>query len=331
MISLIEYPKRRIGLTVAVVFSVVIHLVGIFIVRTAPVFQLALSLRELEFVDEDYDRAILITFSKKLNYPSGYMGFRPPEKTKSLEEVKKEQERHDKLEAVRRKREQERLEKERREQEELAKREAEEKAKADEVAKAEELAKAEANPAPTPKPDGYGAFGKINTAPIKDQVQRLYDAKQEGKLVLPEGKLKVGVTGNVNADGTLGDYRISISSGIPEIDEAALAILAAVSASKALGPLHQLTSLSMVLDIDQSAQLIVTGFTDKEEDAINITNLAQAALLVARFKKASDQGAMVMLNNLKVTRTGQRIQAVISMPREKATETLSKTMNKGQG
>ena len=34
---------------------------------------------------------------------------------------------------------------------------------------------------------------------------------------------------------------------------------------------------------------------------------------------------------LEVTRTGQRIQAVISMPREKATETLSKTMNKGQG
>ncbi|MEP7339667.1 MAG: TonB C-terminal domain-containing protein, partial [Acidobacteriota bacterium] len=265
---------------------------------------------------------------KPLSYPSGYIGFRPPEKTKSLEEIKKEEERQQKRkiqrEAERRNREEARLAKER---EEIAKREAEEKAKAEQIAKAE----TPSSPTPTPRPDSYGAFGRINTAPIKDQVKQLYDAKKEGKLALPEGKLKVGVTGTVRDDGTLADYRITTSSGIAEIDKAALAILAAVSESKALGPLHQLNSLSMVLEIDQTAQLIVTGFTDKEEDAINITNLAQAALLVARFKKSGDAGAMVMLNNLKVTRTGQRIQAVISMPREKASETLTKTMDKGQG
>jgi len=326
MISLIEHPKRRVGLIIAALVSVLAHIVLILIVRAAPVFQLAMHLRELEFVDEDYNRAILITFSKPLSYPSGYAGFRSPEKTKSLDEIKKEQERLLKLkakrEAERRKQEEERLAHER---EETAKREAEEKAQADLVAKAE------ATPTPTPRPDGYGAFGKINTAPIKDQVKQLYEAKKEGKLALPEGKLKVGITGTVKSDGTLADYRITTSSGIPEIDQAAMAILAAVSESRALGPLHQLTSLSMVLDIDQTAQLIVTGFTEKEEDAVNITNLAQAALLVARFKKSGDLGAMVMLNNLKVTRTGQRIQAVISMPREKASEALTKTMDKGQG
>lgn len=331
MINLIEYPKRRVGFAIAALVSVLVHVVLIFIIRAAPVFQLAMHLREIEFVDEDYNRAILITFSKPLSYPSGYAGFRAPEKTKSLDEIKKEQEkeqkRQAKLEAERRKREEARLAKER---EEIAKREAEEKAKAEQIAKADTTA----TPAPTPRPatsDGYGAFGKINTAPIKDQVKQLYEAKKDGKLTLPEGKLKVGVTGTVKDDGTLVDYRIITSSGIAEIDQAAMAILAAVSESKALGPLHQLNSLSMVLEIDQTAQLIVTGITDKEEDAINITNLAQAALLVARFKKSGDVGAMVMLNNLKVTRTGQRIQAVISMPREKASETLAKTMDKGQG
>lgn len=324
MISLIKHPKRRVGLIIAVMVSIAFHLLLIFIVRTAPVFELAMSLREIEFVDADYNRAILITFSKPLKYPSGYIGFRPPEKTRSLEEVKKEQERRAKHEAERRKREEERLAQER---EESAQREAEEKAKAEQLASAEKAA----SPKPTPRPDGYGSFGKINTAPIKDQVKQLYDAKKSGKLELPEGKLKVGATGVVQADGTLADYRISVSSGVKDIDDAALAILAAVSESKALGPLHQLTSLSMVLDIDQAAQLIVTGFTENEEDAKNITNLAQAALLVARFKKADDPGAMVMLNNLKVTRTGQRIQAIISMPREKASDTLTKTMDKGQG
>jgi outer membrane biosynthesis protein TonB len=324
MISLIKHPKRTTGIVIAVLVSVLVHVALIFVVRFAPVFQLAMHLRELEFVDEDYNRAILITFSKPLSYPSGYLGFRPPEKAKSLDEIKKEEERRNKREAARRKREEERLAKER---EEIARREAEEKAKAEQIAKTE----AAPSPTPTPRPDGYGAFGKINTAPIKDQVKQLYDAKKEGKLALPEGKLKVGVAGVVKDDGTLADYRITTSSGIPEIDRAAMAILSAVSESRALGPLHQLNSLTMVLEIDQMAQLIVTGVTDKEEDAINITNLAQAALLVARFKKSGDAGALVMLNNLKVTRTGQRIQAVISMPREKASETLTKTMDKGQG
>ncbi|MEO6724584.1 MAG: hypothetical protein ABIU20_10415 [Blastocatellia bacterium] len=332
MINLIEHPKRRAGFIIAALVSVFVHIALIFIIRAAPVFQLAMHLREIQFVDEDYNHAILITFSKPLSYPSGYIGFRPPEKTRSLEEIKKEQEselkRKANREAERRKREDERLAKER---EEIAKRETEDKAKA------EQIAKAETPPVPTPRPatpampNEYGAFGKINTAPIKDQVKQLYDAKKDGKLTLPEGRIKVGVTGIVKDDGTLADYRIIASSGIPEIDQAAMAILAAVSESKALGPLRQLNSLSMVLEIDQTAQLIVTGITDKEEDAINITNLAQAALLVARFKKSGDVGAMVMLNNLKVTRTGQRIQAVISMPREKASETLTKTMDKGQG
>ncbi len=320
MISLIKHPKRSRGLTIAAVASVLAHIVLVTVLYYSPVVGIALKLRGVEFVEDEYDRGILITFSRKLKYPPGYIGFRTPEKIKTLEEIKQEEERIAKREAARRKRVEARLAKQR---EEDAKREAEEKAKA------EELAKAEATPKPTA--DGYGSFGKINTAPIKDQVQRLYDAKKEGKLVLPEGRLKVGVTGNVNPDGSLSDYKISISSGIKEIDDSALAILAAVSESKAMGPLAQLTSLSMVLDIDQNAQLIVTGFTANEQDAINITNLAQAALLVARFKKSSDQGAMLLLNNLKVTRNGQRIQAIISMPREKATESLAKTMEKGQG
>lgn len=329
MISLIRHPRRKKGLMIAAGLSVVVHIALCVAVYYAPIFGLAMKLRGVEFVEEDYDHAILIDFSKKLQYPSGYLGFRPPEKVKSLDEMEKEKARRAKLEAARR-REQERLEKERRQQEEIANREAEEKAKADALAQAS-TAPEKPVEKPAEKPESYGAFGKINTSPIKDQVQRLYDAKKDGKLTLPEGRLRIGVTGTVKPDGTLADYKITTSSGIKEIDDAALAILAAVSESKAMGPLHQLTSLSMLLDIDQQAQLIVTGFTENEEDARNITNLAQAALLVARLKKSSDAGAMLMLNNLKVRRDGQRIQATISMPREKATESLTKTMEKGQG
>jgi len=310
MITQIKYPSRARGLMAAVLFSILAHAVILLAIRIAPIVRIAMGFQGIEYVDEPYNIRILID-PNRLVYPPGYLGFRAPKKTSSLDDAKKEQERIARLEA--------RLKRER----ELA-----EKRAAEERAKAEELAKAEAKPTPTPRQDGYGAFGKINTAPIKDQIQRLYQAKKDGKLHIPDGKFKVGVTGSVNPDGTLADYRVHVPSGIPAIDDSAMAILAAVSESRALGPLCKLTSITMVLDIDQTAQLIVTGFTGNESDAVNLKNLADIALFAARIKKSDDQAAMVMLNNLKVNRTGTRIQAVISVPKEMAKETLSKTMDK---
>lgn len=323
MITQIKYPSRTKALLLAVVFSVLAHATVVLALRVAPIVRIVMGFREFEYVEEDYNRAILIDFTKRLQYPSGYSGFRAPKKAVSLDNVKKEEARLQRLEA-RRRREREAAEKLAAEKRAAEERVAEERAKSE----AKEIAKAEPAPTPTPRPDGYGSFGKINTAPIKDQIQRLYQAKKDGKLVIPDGKLKVGVTGSVNPDGTLSNYRVNIPSGIQEIDDSAMAILAAVSESRALGPLSQLTSITLVLDIDQSAQLIVTGFTSNETDAVNIVNLAQIALLAARFKKSGDETAMVMLNNLRVNRTGTRIQAIISVPKDKAKDTLARSMEK---
>ncbi|MCI0336948.1 MAG: hypothetical protein L0226_05185 [Acidobacteria bacterium] len=324
MITLVEYPKRSGKLMLALLFSLTLH-AGIYIVyRAASLISLAMGLRGVEFVDEEYDRTILISFNKRLTYPPGYLGFRPPDKMASIDEVKKEEKRLARLEAARLKRERDRLERER---EEARKREVED------LAKAEVSIKTAPAPTPTPPPknDVYpGGFGKINTAPIKDQIQQLYDAKKAGKLVIPDGKLKVGVAGSINSDGTLANYRIIIPSGIKEVDNAALAILEAVSVSRALGPLQHLTSLSMILEVDKVAQLNVVGFTSNEQEARAIVDLAHAALLFAKLRKADDPAVMVMLNNLKVSRTGQRVQAVISVPRQTASDTLTKSLDKGQ-
>jgi hypothetical protein len=321
MINIIKYPSRKAGFMAAIAISLAVHFGLYVIVRTMPIISVALGMRGVEFVDEDYDRAILIDFSKKLSYPPGYIGFRAPQKTLSLEEIKKQEEKRARLEAQRRKRDEERrLE----DQEKLAKREAEEKARVEELAKNA--------PAPAPANDGYpGGFGKINTAPIRDQIQQLYNANKAGKLVIPDGKVKVGVAGIIKPDGTLANYRIIIPSGVAEIDQAALAILEAVSVSRALGPLHNLSSLSMVLEIDQTAQLHVTGFTSSEQDARAIVDLANTVLLFAKIRKSADPASMMMLNNLKVSRSGQRVQAVISVSRQKATDTLHSTMGNGQG
>ncbi|MEP7273822.1 MAG: hypothetical protein ABI882_20145, partial [Acidobacteriota bacterium] len=153
---------------------------------------------------------------------------------------------------------------------------------------------------------------------------------KDGKIVFPDGKLRVGVSGRITADGTLADCKIIMPSGLADIDRAAIAVLDAVSASRALGPLHEMTSLTMVLNVGEHAELTIVGFTSNVEAAINIVNLANAALLYARFKKSDDPGTMVILNNLKVSRSGQRVQAIITMPRQKASESLAQTMGNGK-
>ena len=330
MIELVEYPKRRYKLALTVFFSLLVHALILTSLYFAPVISIAVGLSSLEFVDEEYDNSILINFRQPLRYPAGYLGFSAPKKTRSLEEIKREDERRARREAVRRKRQQEREEAERLAAEARAAEEqaAEERA-AEEKAKAELTAKSESEKEQESKKE-WGGFGKINTAPIRDQIQRLYSAHKEGKLAIPQGKFKVGVTGSINPDGTLSDYKIIIPSGIQEIDAAAYAILDAVSVSRALGPLHNLTSLSMVLDIDDVAQLNVVGFANTEQDARAIVDLANAVLFIAKVKKADDPGAMIMLKNLKVWRDGKRIHADIKVPRQEAAETLTKSMSKGQ-
>jgi hypothetical protein len=322
MITIVEYPKRRL-LILTVLFSLVFHGLIYSVASNASLISFALGLKEFTFVEEEYNKAILINFSKRFTYPPGYIGFRPPDKARSLKEIDREEKRRARLEAARRKREQERLEQERAAAEKLA---AEEKARAEAVAKS--------NPAPAPEPppknEGLGGFGKINTLPIKDQIQQLYNAKKAGKLVIPEGRLKVGVAGSIKSDGSLADYRIIISSGIKEIDDSALAILDAVSASRALRPLQHLTSLSMILDINDVAQLNIVGFTSTETEARDLVNFAKLMLFSARSKKADDPAVSVMLNNLKISHDGNRIQAVISVPRQQAAETLTKSLDKGQ-
>ena len=90
MITQIKYPSRKKGLLLAVLFSVLAHVAIIATIRVAPIVSIAMGFRDIEYVEEDYNRAILIDFSKKLQYPPGYLGFRAPNKVKSLDEVKKE-------------------------------------------------------------------------------------------------------------------------------------------------------------------------------------------------------------------------------------------------
>src|SRR5215831_19724774 len=109
MITQIKYPSRAKGLLMAVLFSVLAHAAILLAIRIAPVVGMVMGFREIKWVEEPYNPAILIKF-RRLYYPDGYQGFRAPKKTGSLDDIKKEEERIRRLEE-RRKRERELAEK----------------------------------------------------------------------------------------------------------------------------------------------------------------------------------------------------------------------------
>ena len=99
MITQIKYPSRAKGLLMAVLFSVLAHAAILLAIRVAPIVSLAMGFSGIDWVDEKYNRKILKDFSKKpLMYPDGFLGFLPPQKTRSLDDIKKEQERIRRLE-----------------------------------------------------------------------------------------------------------------------------------------------------------------------------------------------------------------------------------------
>ncbi len=301
-------PTRKRVLT-GVLCSLLVHVLGYGLFRFAPIARFALGIGQFEFVDESYNRGILIDLSKPLRYPGNYPGFAAPAKTLDLAKLKEEA-----------KRRQQALD--------AATRRAEQRARTAAPKQIAATPKPEPEPTPTPKPTPSG-FKPINTRPIREQMQRLYELKLEGKLVFNETNLRVGVTGEIKSDGGIVNAKIFIPSGNPQIDRAALSIVEAVSEAKALGPLSQLSSLSMVLTIDeQRAQLLTVGFAPNPETAGALRVLAKLFLDNGKRIKSADPASMIFLDNIQLTQSSNRITATISVPRQVAKETLSKTMAK---
>ena len=310
-------PTRK-RLLAGVLCSLLVHAVGYAVFRFVPLARFALDLQQFTFVDESYNRGILLKLDKPLRYPGDYSGFAAPAKTVDLAKLKAEEEKRKRALAEAKRRAEEAA----RQRDEQAK-----KQKADEqtIAKKNEP---EGAPTPTPKPTPDG-FKPINTRPIREQMQRLYELKQEGKLVFNENNLKVGVSGEIKPDGSIANAKVFIPSGNPQIDRAALAIIDAVSEAKALGPLSQLTSLSMVLTLDdERAQLVTVGFAPDSQIASTLQGAAQAAIFLGKKLKEADPASMIFLNNIRISQSSNRLTATIAVPRQVAKDTLAKSMAK---
>lgn len=253
----------------------------------------------LRVVDKAYKKFNPDTLLAKLYYPPQMLRAAPRGPTMTLEEIRARAEKNKRALALAR----EKAERERREKEEADRKAAEEAAKI-----------AEQNKAPATK------FGEINIAPIKDTVGNIAKLFEEGGLDIPEVKFSVMAGFKVMPDGSFENIRILKSSGSKIIDRNALEILSNIGESHALGPVSNLTSSTISLEItDDLARIRIMAFAPTPEIAKEKSGLLNALFWALRMKETSPELGQ-LLKLIKVKNEGKRVDTDLVVPRTKAAE-----------
>jgi hypothetical protein len=218
----------------------------------------------------------------------------------TLEEIRARAEKHKQELALAR----EKAERERKEKEEADRKAAEEQAK---------LAAEKKSPSST-------QFGEINIAPIKDTIANLSKLFEEGGLDIPEMKFSVMAGFKVMPDGSFENIRIIQSSKSKIIDRNALEILSNIGESKALGPVSNLSSTTISLEVTEDlARIRIMAFAPTPEIAKEKADLLNVLFWALRMKeKSPDLGQLLKL--IKVKNEGKRVDTDLVVPRAQAAQ-----------
>ena len=237
---------------------------------------------------------------EKLYYPPEILRLAPHGPAMTLEEIRARAEKHKQELALAR---------------EKAEREKKEKEEADRKA-AEEAAKIAAQN----KPSTPTQFGEINIAPIKDTVANLSKLFEAGGLDIPEVKFSVMAGFKVMPDGSFQNIRIITSSKSKIIDTNALEILSNIGESHALGPVSNLSSATISLEVtDDLARIRIMAFAPTPEIAKEKADLLNVLFWALRMKEKSPELGQ-LLKLIKVKSEGKRVDTDLNVPRAKAAE-----------
>ena len=253
----------------------------------------------LRVVDRAYKKFDSETFLAKLYYPPQMLRATSKGPAMSLEEIRARAEKRKHELALAR----EKVERERKEKEEADRKAAEEAAKV-----------AEQNKATATK------FGEINIAPIKDTVGNIAKLFEAGGLDIPDVKFSVMAGFKVMPDGSFENIRIIKSSESKIIDRNAMEILSNIGESHALGPVSNLTSSTISLEItDDLARIRIMAFAPTPEIAKEKAGLLNALFWALRMKEKSPELDQ-LLKLIKVKSEGKRVDTDLVVPRAQAAE-----------
>jgi hypothetical protein len=255
----------------------------------------------VRMVNKAYRKFDPDTILAKLYYPPQILRSAPTGPAMTLEEIRARAEKHKKELALAR---------------EKAEREKKEKEEADRKAAAEAAKIAAQNKPATPS-----KFGEINEAPIKDTVAKLYELYQAGGLDLQK-EFSLMAAFKVEPDGSLSNIRIVRASPNKLVDQKALEILWNIGESHALGPVSDLSSATISLDLtENTARLRITAFAPTPEIAKAKADLLNVLFWALRMKEKSKDISQ-LLSMIKVRSDGKRVDTDLNVPREKAAEMM---------
>ncbi len=170
------------------------------------------------------------------------------------------------------------------------------------------------------------SFGKVDIGPIKAVVTKLYALGESGQLDIGQETFAITLAFRVEPSGRLSAIRIVKSSGIDRVDEAALNIARAVSASQVLAPLHILTSTTLTLDAGaQFMTLRIGGFAASPLEAAALQNLINGGLSLVPRKPETK----AFLNHTTIRADGKRLTATVQMTRSQLNALLQQNFRKG--
>jgi hypothetical protein len=308
LIDEIDRKRRRRFIPVLAASAVVHGALMVYLVYLA-VFS---AFADLNVVNKDYRKFDPSILTVHLKYPPQMLKGPQGEKTLTIEEIRERAKKRREEMARRRERE----EKEKAERERIEKERAE-KEKKEAEQKAAELAAKE-------KPKSPTEFGEINEAPIKDMVGEVYSLFQAGSLDvnLP---LNVMAVFKIEKDGSLSGIKIVRSSKNELLDQKAAQILWMIGESHALGPIADLSSGSVELDLtENTSRLTVSAFAKTPEAAkakADLLNFLFAVMKATRKKESPDVAEL--LSMLKVTNSATRVDARLSVSKARATQMMN--------
>lgn len=311
-----DIGKRRRRLFIPVLSaSAVIH--GVLIVY---LIYLALisPFAGLRVVNRAYRLGDVSGILAKLYYPPQVIRQHQLDNLKKLEELQR-QETQRREEAARRQKEKE--EREKAEKEKKAKEEADQKSKEDSVKAEEAKSKSSAS-----------QFGEINEAPIKDMIGAIYDLYKAGGLGLTDLNFSMMATFKIERDGSLSHIDVPKSSGSKVVDEKGIRLLQMIGESRALGPLADLSSGSIRLDLSENtARLTITAFAptaDAAKAKADLLNFFFWGLRIKEKNRSPDVAELLSL--MKVRADNKRLDADLTVPRARANEMFKNKFNGSQ-
>jgi len=270
------------------------------------------SLLAIEVVDEPgtvsgRPRADLIALTQPLYYPPGLVKPKPDLARREAERRRQEQRRQQEAQRAREKQEEQA-------QQTTAAEEGASNQQADLQSQIQLLQQ------------GVQRARTLNIGPIRDQIASIYRAQQEGKISI--GEVSVAVNFQVREDGAFIHVHLVESSGIPEVDNAALIIVDELSQLRSLAPLQKTDSVTLRLTIGQDVELRTTVASSSEAVAAEQVNQLNGLLLAARLWTTAQKQTRVaqFLSTIEIKQVGVNIVASARIPRDEASRLLKKQL-----